>query len=875
MKKRTLCALLLMALCATSWGQEIRGTVVDDESGEPLAGVIVEAPYAGRRAATGLDGSFRLAVEADTATLHIIYIGYTPLTALAATGETTFRLTERARELSEVVVATVANGATEAAARLLERKASNVVNVLSERAMQLAPDLSVGNIIQKMSGVTVERNSTGEGQYAILRGMDKRYNYTLIDGAKLPSPDSKNRYVPLDLFPSEMLSRLEVHKSLTADLEGDGIGGAVNLVMKDAPREPLLQTSLQTGYNALFLSRPFRSFAHSDIQRHSPDEHTGQASGRRVAASDFSMAPLRAASRTPLPDLLASLTLGRRFASDRLGMLLGLCYQNLHRGKNMDYYNYTSSAREYERREYSSLKQRLGVHFKTDYRFSPLHSVEWYNGLIFMGEDQVRTAEAEKEADVRLRHNTQLIYTSRLSGRHLFADRRLTLSWRAIGAKAWNRTPDQTLLSFQGNHLQTNRAATRRWEHNSDRDLSAYLDLEYRLSNPWTLRFGAMYRDKQRASFFNEYTFDSATGSAQYQVYGTDWTNLDALRLEPRPYGNVGDPLNYDASERVGAAYVSAAFVRRGWKMVAGVRLEHTDQGYHLCYPRSVDADGRQRYYDVLPSFHLKRTLTSTMKLHLSYARATNRPSFFEIVPYSILGDDYKEKGNPALLRAVADNVDLRWELFPSGAEQVMVGVFYKHIRRPIEYSLISEGQDTYYVPMNTPSADNGGMEVDLTKYFHCFGIKANYTYTLSRTTTDKRTMEGDAVRTVRQTRPLFGQAAHVANLSLLYRDTPHGLNLQWTTSYIGRRLADVSLWLDNDIWENDYWRMELSGEKAWRCGVAVFLKATNLLNRPMVRYIHQGPHTEGVDAPRYRGNVLERKERYGQTVLIGIRYKL
>ena len=31
-----------------------------------------------------------------------------------------------------------------------------------------------------MSGVTIERNSSGEGQYAILRGMDKRYNYTLV-----------------------------------------------------------------------------------------------------------------------------------------------------------------------------------------------------------------------------------------------------------------------------------------------------------------------------------------------------------------------------------------------------------------------------------------------------------------------------------------------------------------------------------------------------------------------------------------------------------------------------------------------------------------------------------------------------------------------
>ena len=116
-----------------------------------------------------------------------------------------------------------------------------------------------------MSGVTMERNSSGEGQYAFLRGMDKRYNYTLVNGLKIPSPDNKNRFVPLDIFPSELLDRLEVTKSLTADMEGDGIGGAVNMVMKDAPQQRLLTVNVQTGYNSHFFDNDFQSFAHGDI----------------------------------------------------------------------------------------------------------------------------------------------------------------------------------------------------------------------------------------------------------------------------------------------------------------------------------------------------------------------------------------------------------------------------------------------------------------------------------------------------------------------------------------------------------------------------------------------------------------------------------
>ena len=58
---------------------------------------------------------------------------------------------------------------------------------------------------------------------------------------------------------------------------------------------------------------------------------------------------------------------------------------------------------------------------------------------------------------------------------------------------------------------------------------------------------------------------------------------------------------------------------------------------------------------------------------------------------------------------------------------------------------------------MNFGDAKNLGMKVDVMKYFNWFGIKANYTYTHSKVTTDKRIMEGSEVKSVRQSRPLFG----------------------------------------------------------------------------------------------------------------------
>ena len=115
---------------------------------------------------------------------------------------------------------------------------------------------------------------------------------------------------------------------------------------------------------------------------------------------------------------------------------------------------------------------------------------------------------------------------------------------------------------------------------------------------------------------------------------------------------------------------------------------------------------------------------------------------------------------------------------------------------------------------MNFGDASNLGVEIDVMKYFNWFGVKANYTYTHSKITTDKRTMEGSDVIVVTQTRPLYGQAAHVANLSLLFKSTKLGWEGQIAGSYTGKRLSEVSNYLDDDIWEDGYMQLDASIEK-------------------------------------------------------------
>ena len=885
MKAKFIAVIFLLASASVQAGV-VKGKIKDARTGEEIIGASVmvkEEP--GKGTVTGLDGSFNLSVNRNKYTLVCSYIGYKnyEVTVDSKSKEIEIPLNTDEVALGEVTVVASNPGRTEAGARAIERKAMNVVNVMSAKAIELSPDITVANVIQRMSGVTIERNSSGEGQYAILRGMDKRYNYTLVNGVKIPSPDNKNRFVPLDIFPSEMLDRLEVTKSLTANMEGDGIGGAVNLVMKDAPSERQFTASISTGYNAMYFDRDFQSFNKGAIVKESPYERMGKPEYFRVTPDDFNYDNLKMKWSKPLPDLTASLSYGDRFFGNRLGVMAAGTFLNTYRGKESQiYYQPGRDSGNIEYRNYSTQQTRIGAHLKLDYSLSENSKLTWYNGYMDMREAEVRDRKDDDEQHVRMKWNRQYVINSTLKGEHGFLDdHALRLDWSVVASKAYSETPDNAEVGLLdgGNRVAVNSALVRRWEHNSDRDFAGYLDLMYKLKldNGSVLDFsaGGMYRDKKRDSYFNEYTFRTENGNPQ--IRGEEWNNYDEIIFSEVSSRNISGALNYDATEKIGAGYGMVKYTWNRWELIAGVRVEHTDQGYLLKFPtENADPEGNQKYTDVLPSFHAKYNVHDNANLRFSYARAINRPSFFEIVPYTIFNEDFDEKGNPDLKHTVADNIDLRYEFFPRSSEQFMVGLFYKRLENPIEYGLVNQGQNSYYVPMNFGNAKNMGVEIDIMKYFNWFGIKANYTYTHSKITTDKRTMEGSEVITVRQSRPLYGQAGHVANLSLLFKSAKSGWEGQIAGSYTGKRLSEVSNYFDDDIWEDGYFQLDASVEKSFRNGVSIFAKASNLLDIPLLRYTHKGPHTDGVtNFERKDGHLIERKEWHGQTIMLGVRYKL
>lgn len=925
MKNKCLLTLLLCCCSAVAvWAVNVRGVVRDAKTGEILTGAVIRVKNSGIRCISGLDGSFVLRnVASGRIVLLTSMISYQALEktiVLSSDKEEniSLELVSYENELSHITVVGTSK-TSDVGVRSMERLAPNVVNMISAKAIELSPDVTVANVLQRISGVTVERSNSGDGQYAILRGMDKRYNYTLVNGIKIPSPDNKNRFVPLDIFPAEMLDRLEVTKSLTPEMEGDAIGGAVNMVMKEAPARFALSVNLSTGYNSLFFDRDFQHYDTKSVARQSPYEKYGAAYPARF--KDFSTGVVRLQQSRPLPNLSGGFSVGNRFLHQKLGMMLAGSYQQTNRGNNSIFFSSETASsdasnlpvlKDYRKRNYSEAQLRYGLHARLDYHIAPQHKLQLYSAFINLTNTQVRDERsidlitgynpAEKDYNVsystRFRTNTQTIFTNTLHGSHGLLNKLLLVNWDAVYSKANNRTPNNTaihtLSTVRGGEekfvsVNTLNGESVRWEHNTDEDKAAYLNAQVAPEKVVSATVGGMFRSKDRNSFFNEYTltpFDPATGSTNL-IKGVDWNDYTQIKFAVKnPYGSTGDPLNYAASEKISAGFVQLKYEKLKWKIVGGLRLEHTLQGYHLANAtEGARNNGEQQYNDWLPAINLKYSPRSNQNVRASYYRSINRPSFFEIVPYNIVNEDFTEKGNPDLKHTVADNVDFRYEFFPKPAEQLMAGIFYKRIQNPIEYGMVPTGQGTFFMPDNFGVATNYGLELDAIKYFNAVGIKANYTYTHSEISTTKlfnyaNENSGSSAniltRNMNQTRPLYGQSPSVANLALLYKNGQHNVDAQLNAVYTGRRLFAVSRYYENDLWQKETVQLDASLEKRWgRC--SLFAKATNLLNAPMIVYLKKNNATNEkvAELEHANGGTLVRKDYYGLQFQLGMRLKI
>jgi outer membrane receptor protein involved in Fe transport len=931
MKKRLSLLLLLSCslFCFTYARSIVKGTITD-QSGSTLAGstVILKNETTGIKISTsaGLDGSYLFKnVSSGKYEIEAKYISYKSAeTHFVVDGTETIvvnlSLENKYSTLNEVSVNASAGKESDKSAINSVRRADGLLNAVSARTIEVSPDITVANVTQRVSGVSLERSNNGEGQYAIIRGMEKRYTYTLIDGYKIPSPDNKNRYIPLDIFPADIIERLEVYKSLTPSMEGDAIAGGVNLVLKEAPDDFTVRANLGAGLSQSVIGSGFTNFGNNDVSLRSPRIIHG--ADYNASISDFSNNPQHF-SNSKLPiGTIGGLSIGGRTADKKFGALVSLSYQNIYKDTkgvffqtDVDPVTNAPSVTDIQSRTYSIQQQRTSVITRLDYRFDPKNKINFDFAYINLASNQYRytsdtsltlartgIGQGRVTQDPRSQRDVQKVYDFSLHGDHKLADN-LSLNWTGKYAKATDNQDRYDLALITGKTLQADgsvvqqattidalKGQTQTFSYNSDQDKSGYLNLIYTpkiFNTKVEFSAGGMYRNKTRSSTYDSYTLGlPLTNSTQTFNGNIDDNTFIVSTLQ----GTSTDPLNYDFTENVGAGYGQFKFTAGKLQVVGGARYEHTNQSWLDALPATqLGKTGSIKYYDILPSLNLKYALTDNQNLRASYYSAISRPNFYELIPHSS-GDpdaDYQEVGNPYLKHATADNYDIRYEFFPKALDQILAGVFYKKIANPIEYSLINSGLGYVSEAGNFGTAYNYGFELDFTKYIHNFGFRANYAYTDSKITTPKREDFKDAngnntFRTVEQSRPLQGQSKNVGNISLLYRDAKHGFDAQISAVYTGERINSVSAYLDNDVWQKGFVTLDFSAEKKIYKNLFIYAKATNLTNTPYKLFIKlpypalaaPGASGQAVEYQKAGEDTFVRKDNYQQYYIVGLHYK-
>jgi TonB-dependent receptor len=878
----------------------LRGSIRDVQNKSRLSGSTVRVTGSTLFAVADVNGNFFLSLPAGNQKLLISYLGYTDtsISLVLQSGETrllNIDLSSTSNELGGVEVTGFLQG--QARALNQQKTADNIKNVISADQIGRFPDPNAAEALQRVPGVNIERDQ-GEGRYVLIRGLAPQFTNMNVNGEQIPSPEAGVRFVALDAIPSDQLASIEVSKSLTPDMDGDAVGGSVNLITRQANNQNLhINGSLAGGYNSLMKQ----------------------------------------------PNIQGQLSADKRFGKkQKLGVLANANYYHNHLGS--DNWERSVADNEVELRDYELVRTRLGLSSTIDYKFNNRNEIylrglytrftdrEWRRRYVFIPEDD------EIEKMTKDRFEAQTILSINMGGKHNFD--KFYLNYEGQYSEGRQNTPyDHELgfiaglpsdISFPNSKFPAISAPgfndNANYEFNDvtyggstarDRNLTAKFEIgvPYAMKNSTgVFKFGGKVRLKEKSYHITEDVYESEGGVP-------DASAFDQNPVKDRFLGgrfDLGRPLyissfnrffnanpglfeldvegkaiaeaveSYQATEDVFAAFVMAKQQWNKLMVLGGVRYENTNVHYDS---KDVIIDGAgdlaaitpvtggTRYDFILPQLQLKYALSKFTNLRGAATLSYARPNFEEIVPAQEINveDNEATLGNKELKPVSALNLDAMYEHYFGNVGIVSAGLFYKKLddfiyRRvifaspyPLTGTPIIESIDVIQ-SQNGNTANLVGLELAFQRklnflpgFFKNLSLYANYTYTDSKATIQSREADEDKPDEV-EVITLPGQADHVGNFSLAYESKKFVIRA--AVNFNGTYLSEVGGNKDEDLYVKNRAQVDLSASYVINKRFRLFSEFLNITNQPFETY--QG-----------NKNTFVQREFYGWWARLGVKFDL
>jgi TonB-dependent receptor len=735
--KRKYLVIIIFCFALVGYAQKgiISGKVLDKDDKMPLPGAMIEIVGINKYTISDYNGRYELLnIVAGSYTVQVKYMGYAAakgnlVVAEGANAVYDFELTASGTELNEVIVGDILKGQAKALNQQKHNK--NISNVISSDQVGRFPDANVGDALKRVPGVTMQ-NDQGEARNIIIRGLAPSLNSVTLNGDRIPSAEGDNRNVQMDLIPSDMISTIEVSKTLTSDMDADAIGGSVNLVTRPTPNEERISATIAGGY-----------------------------------------APIR-----DKPIYTAGLVYGNRFFSSKLGAVVSGSYNNVDYGSDNvenewvkdDFGNEFVQASEI--RKYDIQRIRRSVSVALDYKFNENNTL-FANAIYNWRDDRenrFRTTYDDIEAiydDVdeakivgfegRVKRETkggvdndrnksrrledQRVQNYSLRGEHLI-NSKLDLDWSTNYSKAREYRPGERYIEYRQKGLDMTQdlsdpkfplvtttgevldefefdSVSENTDDTSESEFGAKVNIRF----PFTIipaekgriRTGLRLRMKEKSRSNNFYSYEPINDdmdllsdiSTSYfdgkdfnpgskYVPGTfasanflgnlDLNNASLFDKESDPSEYLA--VNYNAKENIYAAYVRwDQDFNDKLSMVLGFRVENT----HIDYTgnRVLDEEDLEgeinttnTYTNVLPSVTFQYNATKDLILRAAATTALARPNYYALAPYvnNIASDMEITAGNPDLDVTYSYNYDFMAENYFKSVGLISGGVFYKKL---------------------------------------------------------------------------------------------------------------------------------------------------------------------------------------------------
>ncbi len=706
MKKRVLYVLLVaIQFSFYSYAQAQHGLVkgkLTDENGLALPGAtlrITDVPALG--AISEVDGSFEIfQVPVGEHTLEITYLGYKDFkqTISVASGAATtldFSLEPGVLIGDEVLVL---GDRLKGQAKALNKQKTNanITNVVAADQIGRFPDANIGDAVKRIPGITMQ-NDQGEARNIIIRGMAPQLNSVMINGDRVPSAEGDNRNVQMDLIPADMIQTIEVNKAVTPDMEADAIGGAVNLVTRNAPGGMRISGTVASGYNML----------------------------------------------SEKPIYTGALVLGNRYLNDKLGAMLSLSYNNQKFGSDNVEAEWENEAEnnagndvqvapyigESDIRKYVVQRVRRSASLNLDYKINDQHRLfvksiynwrdDWENRFrlrtrkiapVFSADDATITGfEGEQRRQTKggigndrvnnTRLEDQRVKRLSLSGEHLMGSAKLT--WAGAFAQASEDRPneryiryasddkfdlihdvsdprfpfvgpsnsvDVALNRFEFDEITEEHQSTTETDKNFKMDLS--LPVSVVSGQLGKFKTGVRFRSKTKKRENSFFSYEATATNPQdfstlalipttnesdasylagekYQAGAfASRTFLGSLDLDNASLFDKSDEpaeylaTNYTADEKITAGYVMLdQQLTPKLSALAGVRIEQTSIDYTGNKVEGEETligevSNTDNYTNIMPGLHLKYDARENLIIRAAWTNTIARPNYYDLVPY-------------------------------------------------------------------------------------------------------------------------------------------------------------------------------------------------------------------------------------------------